>query len=157
MSCVAGSGCVRASITLAHQETENPFPPSDMWSIHNTREQRLYLDLPHTGAAGWRGRRVLHKSGGEEEWVLWLRNCLYCCGRLLIPVYFFGFGYQPVPLSDREVISRLRNCLLVLAVHKVMLYDTSVLYCYESSLTHQVLFSEINMTIRTRIWIRYTE
>lgn len=45
---------------------------------------------------------------------------------------------QPVNLPDREVISRLRNCLLALAAHKVLLYDTSVLYCYESSLQHQV-------------------
>lgn len=45
---------------------------------------------------------------------------------------------KPVPLSDREVISRLRNCLLALAAHKVLLYDTSVLYCYESSLSHPV-------------------
>lgn len=46
--------------------------------------------------------------------------------------------FQPVSLSDREVISRLRNCLLALAAHKVLMYDTSVLYCYESSLQHQV-------------------
>lgn len=58
----------------------------------------------------------------------------------LIPVFLIWFGFQPVPLSDREVISRLRNCLLALAAHKVMLYDTSILYYYESSLTHQVLF-----------------
>ncbi|XP_056603123.1 exosome complex component RRP4 [Triplophysa dalaica] len=45
---------------------------------------------------------------------------------------------EPVSLSDREVISRLRNCLLALSAHKVLLYDTSVLYCYESSLSHQI-------------------
>ncbi|KAL2100428.1 hypothetical protein ACEWY4_004822 [Coilia grayii] len=45
---------------------------------------------------------------------------------------------EPVALSDREVISRLRNCILALAAHKVMLFDTSVLYCYESSLSHQI-------------------
>ncbi|XP_057207904.1 exosome complex component RRP4 [Triplophysa rosa] len=45
---------------------------------------------------------------------------------------------EPVSLSDREVISRLRNCLLALSAHKVVLYDTSVLYCYESSLSHQI-------------------
>ncbi|KAL0965474.1 hypothetical protein UPYG_G00281750 [Umbra pygmaea] len=45
---------------------------------------------------------------------------------------------EPVSLSDREVISRLRNCLLALSAHKVMLYDTSVLYCYESSMPHQI-------------------
>ncbi|KAG7499649.1 exosome complex component RRP4 [Solea senegalensis] len=50
----------------------------------------------------------------------------------------FYTSLEPVSLSDREVISRLRNCLLALAAHKVLLYDTSVLYCYESSLQHQV-------------------
>ncbi|XP_063067321.1 exosome complex component RRP4 [Engraulis encrasicolus] len=45
---------------------------------------------------------------------------------------------EPVALSDREVISRLRNCILALAAHKVLLFDTSVLYCYESSLSHQI-------------------
>lgn len=45
---------------------------------------------------------------------------------------------QPVPLSDREVISRLRNCIMALVNHKMMLFDTSILYCYEASLPHQV-------------------
>ncbi|XP_067295960.1 exosome complex component RRP4 isoform X1 [Pseudorasbora parva] len=45
---------------------------------------------------------------------------------------------EPVCVSDREVISRLRNCLLALSAHKVLLYDTSVLYCYEASLVHQI-------------------
>ncbi|KAF7688580.1 hypothetical protein HF521_013387 [Silurus meridionalis] len=65
---------------------------------------------------------------------------------------------EPVPLSDREVISRLRNCLLALAAHKVMLYDTSILYCYESSLTHQIkdilkpeTMDEIVMETRQRL------
>lgn len=53
-------------------------------------------------------------------------------------VHLLSLVPQPVSLSDREVISRLRNCLLALAAHKVLLYDTSVLYCYESSLQHQV-------------------
>lgn len=41
-------------------------------------------------------------------------------------------------MSDREVISRVRNCIVALATHKLMLFDTSVLYCYEASLPHQV-------------------
>ncbi|KAG9354509.1 hypothetical protein JZ751_001219, partial [Albula glossodonta] len=65
---------------------------------------------------------------------------------------------EPVSLSDREVISRLRNCLLALAAHKVLLYDTSVLYCYESSLSHQIkdilkpeVMEEIVMETRQRL------
>ncbi|TNM91996.1 exosome complex component RRP4 [Takifugu flavidus] len=50
----------------------------------------------------------------------------------------FYTSLEPVNLSDREVISRLRNCIMALAAHKVLLYDTSVLYCFESSLQHQV-------------------
>ncbi|KAI8497781.1 Exosome complex component RRP4 [Branchiostoma belcheri] len=45
---------------------------------------------------------------------------------------------KPVPSADREVIARLRNCILALATHKLMLYDTSVLYAYEASRQYQV-------------------
>ncbi|XP_036823722.1 exosome complex component RRP4 isoform X3 [Oncorhynchus mykiss] len=65
---------------------------------------------------------------------------------------------EPVSLSDREVISRLRNCLLALGAHKVLLYDTSVLYCYESSLPHQIkdilkpeVMEEIVMVTRQKL------
>ncbi|KAG2469769.1 EXOS2 protein, partial [Polypterus senegalus] len=51
----------------------------------------------------------------------------------------FVTNTEPVPLSDREVISRLRNCILALSVHKMLLYDTSILYCYESAFHHQVM------------------
>ncbi|XP_077778253.1 exosome complex component RRP4 isoform X2 [Podarcis muralis] len=49
----------------------------------------------------------------------------------------FITNLEPVPLSDREVISRLRNCVVALAEQKQMLYDTSILYCYEASLSHE--------------------
>lgn len=45
---------------------------------------------------------------------------------------------QPVPLPEREVISRLRNCIVALVAQKLALYDTSILYCYEASMPHQV-------------------
>ncbi|XP_077778252.1 exosome complex component RRP4 isoform X1 [Podarcis muralis] len=50
----------------------------------------------------------------------------------------FITNLEPVPLSDREVISRLRNCVVALAEQKQMLYDTSILYCYEASLSHEI-------------------
>lgn len=59
----------------------------------------------------------------------------------IISLYIHPFSSvlpQPVPLSDREVISRLRNCIVALVTHKMMLFDTSILYCYEASLPHQV-------------------
>lgn len=102
MSCLAGTGGTRASIALAHQETKNSFPQSDMWSVHHTREQRLCLDLPHTGAPRWRGRRVLHKPGGEENlccnWeAVYIAVCV--CGFFLIsywnPVFLLGLVFSP--------------------------------------------------------------
>ena len=45
---------------------------------------------------------------------------------------------QPVAHGDREVIARLRNCVMALAEHRMMLYDTSVLYAYEISARYQV-------------------
>uniref|UniRef100_A0A8C5PZE2 Exosome complex component RRP4 n=1 Tax=Leptobrachium leishanense TaxID=445787 RepID=A0A8C5PZE2_9ANUR len=50
----------------------------------------------------------------------------------------FVTNLEPIPLSDREVISRLRNCILALSAQKMLLYDTSILYCYEASLAHQI-------------------
>ncbi|TRY66273.1 hypothetical protein DNTS_026230 [Danionella cerebrum] len=70
----------------------------------------------------------------------------------------FHTSLEPVSLSDREVVSRLRNCLLALATHKVSLYDTSLLYCYESSLSHQIkdlmkpeVMEEIVLATRQRL------
>ncbi|XP_058861612.1 exosome complex component RRP4-like [Acipenser ruthenus] len=70
----------------------------------------------------------------------------------------FFTSTEPVPLCDREVISRLQNCILALSAHKVLLYDTSVLYCFESSLAHQIkdtlkpeVMEEIVMETRQRL------
>ncbi|CAG2163463.1 unnamed protein product [Oppiella nova] len=41
--------------------------------------------------------------------------------------------FSDIPLQEREIMSRLRNCTLGLAKHKVMLNDTSVLYAFEIS------------------------
>ncbi|PNI68881.1 EXOSC2 isoform 8, partial [Pan troglodytes] len=49
----------------------------------------------------------------------------------------FIANLEPVSLADREVISRLRNCIISLVTQRMMLYDTSILYCYEASLPHQ--------------------
>lgn len=73
------------------------------------------------------------------HWVFRNVNLLHLkCIFNLYALFLLSMSFQPVGLSDREVISRLRNCLLALAAHKVLLYDTSVLYCYESSVQHQV-------------------
>jgi len=44
----------------------------------------------------------------------------------------FQHSLQPVAEADRQVIARLRNCILALAEHRMMLYDTSILYTYEA-------------------------
>uniref|UniRef100_A0A8D0H7E6 Exosome complex component RRP4 n=1 Tax=Sphenodon punctatus TaxID=8508 RepID=A0A8D0H7E6_SPHPU len=50
----------------------------------------------------------------------------------------FVTNLEPVSLPDREVISLLRNCIMALVSQKLILYDTSILYCYEASLSHQI-------------------
>ncbi|CAH2316017.1 exosome complex component RRP4 [Pelobates cultripes] len=50
----------------------------------------------------------------------------------------FVTNLEPISLTDREVISRLRNCILALAAQQMLLYDTSILYCYEASMTHMI-------------------
>lgn len=44
---------------------------------------------------------------------------------------------EPVPRADREVIARLKNCILALATCKMMLYDTSILYAFEESMKYE--------------------
>lgn len=45
---------------------------------------------------------------------------------------------EVIPRADREVIARLRNCILALAQCKMMLYDTSILYAFEESIKYEV-------------------
>lgn len=45
---------------------------------------------------------------------------------------------ESVPRADREVIVRLRNCILALAQCKMMLYDTSIQYAYDESLKYEI-------------------
>lgn len=45
---------------------------------------------------------------------------------------------EAVPRTDREVIARLRNCVLALSNCKMMLYDTSIIYAYEESMKYEV-------------------
>lgn len=44
---------------------------------------------------------------------------------------------EAVTLDDRETICRLRNSILCLAKHSVMLYDTSVQYAYDASTSYE--------------------
>lgn len=70
----------------------------------------------------------------------------------------FIANLEPVALSDREVISRLRNCVVLLVTQRMMLFDTSILYCYEASLAHQIkdilkpeVMEEIMLETRQRL------
>ncbi|XP_013780217.1 exosome complex component RRP4-like [Limulus polyphemus] len=65
-----------------------------------------------------------------------------------------------VPLTDRETVARLRNCILALARHRLLLYDTTILYSYEASLRHQCkdimkpeVMLEISQLVRQRLEI----
>ncbi|RWS04392.1 exosome complex component RRP4-like protein [Dinothrombium tinctorium] len=49
----------------------------------------------------------------------------------------FAVNLDPVSFSDRETIARLRNCIMLLARQKMMLYDTSISYCYDISTEYQ--------------------
>jgi len=45
---------------------------------------------------------------------------------------------QPVSHADREIIARLRNCVLALADQRMLLFDTSILYTFETSQKYPV-------------------
>nr|CAD7425974.1 unnamed protein product [Timema monikensis] len=46
--------------------------------------------------------------------------------------------FQPIARPEREVIARLRNCILALASCKMMLHDSSIQYAYEESQKYTV-------------------
>ncbi|ESO97905.1 hypothetical protein LOTGIDRAFT_209108 [Lottia gigantea] len=45
---------------------------------------------------------------------------------------------QPVPQTDREVVARLRNCILALAANHMIIYDTNIMYAFEASISFTV-------------------
>lgn len=45
---------------------------------------------------------------------------------------------EAIKMEEREIIARLRNCILALAQQSILLFDTTVQYTYESSLKYQV-------------------
>nr|XP_002126379.1 exosome complex component RRP4 [Ciona intestinalis] len=50
----------------------------------------------------------------------------------------FIISNESIPIEDREIICRLRNCIKCLAKRSVVLYDTSILYAYEASMSYKV-------------------
>lgn len=42
-----------------------------------------------------------------------------------------------VSKSERLIVARIRNCILALAQHGLMLWDTSLTYAYDASLKFQ--------------------
>uniref|UniRef100_A0A1B6D3W3 Uncharacterized protein n=1 Tax=Clastoptera arizonana TaxID=38151 RepID=A0A1B6D3W3_9HEMI len=46
---------------------------------------------------------------------------------------------QHVPTADREVIARLRNCILALAASKMLLFDTSIMNAFKISQKYEVV------------------
>lgn len=47
----------------------------------------------------------------------------------------FVLNLEVVPHADRQTISRLRNCVAALSQCKMMIYDTSIMYAYEASIS----------------------
>ncbi|KAG8238713.1 hypothetical protein J437_LFUL015271 [Ladona fulva] len=45
---------------------------------------------------------------------------------------------KEVSMEEREVMARLRNCILALAASKMSLYDTSIVYAFEESQKYKV-------------------
>lgn len=69
--------------------------------------------------------------------------------------YFYLFvitvkHFQTVPLVDREVVARLRNCILALAASKMLLFDTSINYAFEQSQKYQVLSFKLVLALLSR-------
>jgi len=62
----------------------------------------------------------------------------------------FSQNMGMVPRQDREVIARLRGCVLALSAHGVMLWDTTLSYAYEAAAKHHntdLLRSDVMMEI----------
>ncbi|XP_036357081.1 exosome complex component RRP4 isoform X2 [Octopus sinensis] len=60
-------------------------------------------------------------------------HSVFSDGSLSLHTRSLKYG-KPVSCGDREVIARMRNCILALSHHKMMLFDTSILYTYDNSL-----------------------
>lgn len=50
----------------------------------------------------------------------------------------FACQQEKINLTDRQVLARLRNCICGLARFKMTIQDTSITYCYDSSVPHSV-------------------
>ena len=55
-----------------------------------------------------------------------------------------GEKEEVIKMEEREIIARLRNCILALAQQRILLYDTTVQYTYEASLKYQVRKMDCN-------------
>lgn len=133
LDCLSQSpSCATLGLVKKHLQ-QHGLKAASVWrSIRKTFKKKMF--------ASWRLARVCNDAPDACG--------LHRTHRAYSFVHLSSLVPQPVSLSDREVISRLRNCLLALAAHKVLLYDTSVLYCYESSLQHQVRITPV----KTSLW-----
>ena len=62
---------------------------------------------------------------------------------------------QEINLAEREIVARLRNCIMALAERQMLLYDTSITYTYEASLNYQVGYVYQVNKINTRFLRRH--
>ena len=57
---------------------------------------------------------------------------------VLFPKPIIVLLFFQVSFADRETVARLRNCVVALAEHTVLLFDTSLIYAHEASLKYSV-------------------
>lgn len=58
-----------------------------------------------------------------------------------LDVWFNGLilSFQPVSLTNRETMARIKNCITALVSTKVMLDDSSIMFAYEESLKYETV------------------
>ncbi len=57
---------------------------------------------------------------------------------------------ESIKMEEREIIARLRNCILALAQQRILLFDTTVQYTYDASLKHQV---SVLILYTSKVWL----
>lgn len=79
----------------------------------------------------------IYPPGNEEEGTGGFTQNLEVFYYIFVLLYKCLLFVQFIAVPEREVIARIRNCILALAQSKIMLYDTSIMYAYEESLKYE--------------------
>ncbi|XP_067002914.1 exosome complex component RRP4 isoform X2 [Anabrus simplex] len=114
------------------------------WKVDTNSRQDSVLLLSSVNLPGGELRRrsaedqqMMRKYLQEGDLISAEVQQLYMDGSLSLYTRSLRYG-KAVPREDREAIARLRNCILALANSKMLLYDTSIQYAFESSRKYEV-------------------